>query len=44
MRVILIIFPQKNWCKWTILGPKMVHPHNTGPAVKNFLILHSEKG
>ena len=25
------------WDKWTILGPKMVHPHNSGSAVRIFL-------
>ena len=25
------------WSKWTILGPKMVHPHNSGSAVRIFL-------
>ena len=31
--------------KWAILGPKMVHPHNSVSALKKFfLILHNEKG
>ena len=30
-------FPEKkNWGKWTILGPKMVHPHNSGSTVRIF--------
>ena len=31
-------FPKKTfvWDKWTILGPKMVHPHNSGSAVNFF--------
>ena len=24
------------WGKWTILGPKTVHPHNSGSAVRIF--------
>ena len=24
------------WDKWTILGPKMVHPHNSGSAGRIF--------
>ena len=23
--------------KWTVLGPKMAHPHNSGSAVRIFL-------
>ena len=35
MRVILIIFQKKIvWHKLTILGPKMMHPHNSGSAVR----------
>ena len=31
--------------KWAILGPKMVHPHNSVSALKKFfLIFHNEKG
>ena len=37
MRMILIIFQKKDWGKWTILGPKMVHSHNSGSAVRSFL-------
>ena len=37
MRVILIIFQKKIiWGKWIILGPKMVHPHISGSAVRVF--------
>ena len=45
MRMILIIFFKKVfvWGKWTILGPKMVHPHNSGSAVRIFEIFHNEK-
>ena len=34
-------FPKKNfvWGKWTILGPKMGHSHNSGSAVRIFLNL-----
>ena len=32
-------------CKWTILGPKMAHPYNSGSTVRMFfLILHNERG
>ena len=46
MKMILIIFQEKFvWGKWTILGPKMAHPYNSGWAVIIFfLILHNEKG
>ena len=38
MKVILIIFSKKIvWGKKIILGPKMAHPHNSGPAVRIFL-------
>ena len=38
MRVILIIFKTKFvWGKWTIVGLKMAHPHNSGSAVRIFL-------
>ena len=30
--------------KWTILGPKMGHPDNSGSAVIFLKILHNEKG
>ena len=31
--------------KWVILGPKMVHPHNSGFAVRIFFkTLHKERG
>ena len=39
MRMILLIF-QKHFLggdKWTILGPKMAHPNNSGSAVRIFL-------
>ena len=31
-------FPKKNfvWGKWTILGPKKAHPHNSGSVVRIF--------
>ena len=30
--------------KWTNLGPKIVHPHNSGSILRIFLkILHNEK-
>ena len=30
--------------KWTNLGPKIVHPHNSGSILRFFLkILHNEK-
>ena len=34
-----MVFPQKMlvWAKWTILHPKMAHPHNSGLAVRVFL-------
>ena len=33
--MILIILQKKIVCgKWTIFGPKMVHPHNSGLAPK----------
>ena len=45
IKMILIIFRKKNWGKWTILGPKMVHPYNTRSAVRIFYkILPDEKG
>ena len=34
MRIIVIIFQKKIGGKWTIFGPKMVHRHNSGSAVK----------
>ena len=39
MKIILIIFSKKNfvWDKWTILGPKMVHPLISGSTVRFFL-------
>ena len=42
MRMILIIFQKKKWGgggggEWTILGPKMAHPHNSRSIVKFFL-------
>ena len=45
MKMILIIFKKKFiWGKWTILGPKMVQPHNSESAVKNFLNFAQRKG
>ena len=45
MRMILIIFQKKFvWGKWTILGPKMVHPHNSGPDVRIFFNFAQSKG
>ena len=37
---------QKNfvWGKWTILGPKMAHPHNSRSFVRYFKILLNERG
>ena len=35
--MILIIFQKENWGKWTVLGPKMVHPHKSGSGVRLFL-------
>ena len=47
MKKILIIFPKK-FCleQMDNLGPKMAHPHNSGPAAsKNFfLTLRNKKG
>ena len=38
MRMMLIIFQKKIvWGEWIILGPEMVHPHNSGSAVRIFL-------
>ena len=43
MRMMSIIFQKKFvWGKWTFLGPKMAHPHNSGSAVRIFL--NFEKG
>ena len=45
MRMILIIFKKKIvQGKRTILGPKMLHPHNSESAVRIFQIFHSVKG
>ena len=48
MIMILIIFhKKKNWGgggKWTILGPKMVHPHNSESVVTIFLNFAQSKG
>ena len=30
--------------KWAILGPKMMHPHNSGSAVRIFLKFLHNKG
>ena len=37
---------QKNFVhdKWVILGPKMAHPHNSGPALRIFLKFYRMKG
>ena len=33
------------WAKWTILDPKMAHPHNSGLVLSVFFkILHNEWG
>ena len=39
-------FSEKNsrLVKWTILGPKMAHPHNFGSAVRIFLKFCTTKG
>ena len=36
---LINLFSEKNshLGKWAILGPKMVHPHNSGSAVRIFL-------
>ena len=41
-----IVFSQKIlvWSKWTILDPKMVHPHNSGSALRIFLKFCTVKG
>ena len=41
-----IVFSQKIlvWGKWTILDPKMVHPHNSGSALRIFLKFCTVKG
>ena len=44
MRVILMIFQKKKkkkcvWVKWTILGPKIVHPHNSRSAVSLYFLI-----
>ena len=47
MKLILMIFPKKMLVcgKWTILDPKMVHPHTSGFALRVFLkFLHNELG
>ena len=46
MRVILMIFSKKRFAcgKWTILDPKMVHPHSSESTVRIFFkILRNEK-
>ena len=45
MKTILIFFSEKFfvWGNWTILGPKMVHPHNSGSVVRIFLKFCSMK-
>ena len=44
MRMI-IISQKKFWGgKWTILGPKMAHPHNSASAVTIFLNFAQSKG
>ena len=43
--MILMIFQEKFvWGKWTILGPKMVHPDNSGLAVRILLNFTQRKG
>ena len=45
MRIMLMIFQKKIlWGKWTILGPKMAHPHNSGSALRIFLKFCRMKG
>ena len=47
MIMILIIFQKKNLGgggKWTILGPEMVHPHNSKSDVTIFLNFAQSKG
>ena len=40
-----MIFQKKIlWGKWTILGPKMAHPHNSGSALRIFLKFRRMKG
>ena len=41
-----IVFSQKIlvWGKWTILDQKMVHPHNSGSALRIFLKFCTVKG
>ena len=42
---MLMIFQKKIlWGKWTILGPKMAHPHNSGSALRIFLKFRRMKG
>ena len=36
MKMILITFQKKNWGKWAILGPKMVHPVYSRSSVRIF--------
>ena len=36
MKMIIIFLKKKIGGKWTILGPKMMHPHNSGFAVRIF--------
>ena len=45
MRIMLMIFQKKIlWGRWTILGPKMAHPHNSGSALRIFLKFRRMKG
>ena len=42
---MIIIFQNEFvWGKWTILGPKLVHPHNSGSAVRIFKNFSQGKG
>ena len=43
---MMLIFSKKFfvWGRWTMLGPKKVHPHNFGLAVRIFLKFCTIKG
>ena len=41
---MIVIILKKNWGKWNILGPKIVHCYNSGSAVKNFFNFAQRKG
>ena len=46
MKVIRMVCTKKLFVqdKWTILGPKMAHPHNSGSALRIFLKFCRMKG